>query len=77
QSDVPDGAVRFIMALRAIGEGHVSSVTFRTGLIGADESISVDVPSRTAVPPIILQDEHEGLLGVKLLCGGSYTLSET
>jgi hypothetical protein len=28
QADVPDGAVRFVMALRAIGEGHVSSVSF-------------------------------------------------
>ena len=77
QSDVPDGSVRFIMALRAIGEGHVSSVTFRTGLIGADQSITVDMPSPTAVPPIIQHEVHDGLTGVKLLCGGSYTLSET
>ena len=77
QTDVPEGSVRFIMALRAIGEGHVSSVTFRTGLIGPDESISVDTPSRTAVAPIIAHDETDGLTGVKLLCGGSYTLSET
>lgn len=77
QSGAPQGSVRFIMALRAIGEGHVSSVTFRTGLIGADEGISIDVPSPTAVPPLIQYSEHDGLTGVKLLCGGSYTLSET
>lgn len=77
QSDVPEGSIRFVMALRAIGEGHVSSVTFRTGLIGPGGTLSVDVPSRTAVPPIIQRDESDGPLGVKLLCGGSYTLSET
>lgn len=29
--DLPCGAVRFLLSLRAVGEGHVSSVTFRTG----------------------------------------------
>jgi predicted GH43/DUF377 family glycosyl hydrolase len=29
------------------------------------------------VPPIIQKDEHDGVLGVNLLCGGSYTLSDT
>ncbi|WP_010184641.1 glycoside hydrolase family 130 protein [Sphingomonas sp. PAMC 26605] len=77
QSEVPEGSVRFLMALRAIGEGHVSSVTFRTGLIGPGGDLSVDVPSRTAVPPIIQREEGDGPLGIKLLCGGSYTLSET
>jgi predicted GH43/DUF377 family glycosyl hydrolase len=76
QSDVPDGSVRFIMALRAIGEGHVSSVTFRTGLIGAEGDVSVDAPSPTAVAPVIQRDEGDGL-GVRLRCGGSFTLSET
>jgi hypothetical protein len=30
QRNVPPGAVRFIMSLRATGEGHVSSIVFRT-----------------------------------------------
>ena len=29
QSDLPTGAVRFLMSLRATGEGHVSSIVFR------------------------------------------------
>ena len=33
QSGVPDGCLRFIMSLRATGEGHISSIEFRTGLI--------------------------------------------
>jgi predicted GH43/DUF377 family glycosyl hydrolase len=31
QSNAPEGATRLVFALRGIGEGHVSSVTFRTG----------------------------------------------
>lgn len=41
QSNVPIGALRFILSLRAVGEGHVSSLTFRTGLIASDGRISV------------------------------------
>jgi hypothetical protein len=32
QSDVTPGALRFILSLRATGEGHISSITFRTGI---------------------------------------------
>lgn len=46
QRDLPDGAVRFILSLRATGEGHVSSVVFRTGVIGSDHEIQMDPPSR-------------------------------
>ena len=28
-TNLPDGAVRFLMSLRATGEGHVSSIVFR------------------------------------------------
>jgi predicted GH43/DUF377 family glycosyl hydrolase len=39
QTGLADGAVRFIMSLRATGEGHISSVVFRTGVIEADHTI--------------------------------------
>lgn len=42
QSGVPAGAVRFIMSLRATGEGHVSSIVFRTGVITAEEEVHID-----------------------------------
>lgn len=51
QSGVPTGGKRFILSLRATGEGHVSSLTFRTGLIQADGSVSVDPPARLATIP--------------------------
>ena len=77
QGNVPEGATRFVMSLRAIGEGHVSSVTFRTGIIGADGAVTVDKASPVAVPPIIEHVEEDGAAGVRLLCGGSRELSET
>jgi predicted GH43/DUF377 family glycosyl hydrolase len=46
QSGVPAGSVRFVLSLRAIGEGHLSSVEFRTGLIGRDARITVDPAPR-------------------------------
>jgi predicted GH43/DUF377 family glycosyl hydrolase len=33
QTDLPTGALRFVLSLRATGEGHISSVTFRTGIV--------------------------------------------
>jgi predicted GH43/DUF377 family glycosyl hydrolase len=53
QSGVREGAVRFILSLRAIGEGHVSSLTFRTGTIAANGSLAVDPAARLASMPQI------------------------
>ena len=36
QTGAPAGGVRFVLSLRAVGEGHVSSLTFRSGSIAAD-----------------------------------------
>ena len=33
QGDLDEGSLRFIMSLRAIGEGHVSSIVFRSGVL--------------------------------------------
>jgi len=41
QTGLPPGALRFILSLRATGEGHISSITFRTGIIYADHRIEV------------------------------------
>lgn len=42
QSNLQPGDTRFLMSLRATGEGHVSSIVFRTGIIAADLSVHVD-----------------------------------
>ena len=51
QSGVPKGGRRFILSLRAVGEGHVSSLTFRSGIIGADGNVTVDPTARLASIP--------------------------
>ncbi len=53
QDGVPEGSLRFIMSLRATGEGHISSVEFRTGLIAADGDIHLDPVSRYVAMPEI------------------------
>jgi predicted GH43/DUF377 family glycosyl hydrolase len=51
QSGTPEGGLRFILSLRAVGEGHVSSLTFRAGTIAADGSLAVDPTARLASSP--------------------------
>jgi len=55
QSGTQPGSLRFILSLRAVGEGHVSSLTFRTGTVAADGSITVDPTARLASSPRIEQ----------------------
>jgi hypothetical protein len=48
QTDLPPGALRFILSLRATGEGHISSITFRTGIIHPDHRIEVFPPTASS-----------------------------
>lgn len=41
QTDLPEGALRFVLSLRATGEGHISSISFRSGILHADGRIEV------------------------------------
>jgi predicted GH43/DUF377 family glycosyl hydrolase len=41
QTDLPAGALRFVLSLRATGEGHISSITFRAGIIHSDLRIEI------------------------------------
>jgi len=41
QSGLDDKSVRFVMSLRAVGEGHISSVAFREGIAKTDGSFSL------------------------------------
>jgi predicted GH43/DUF377 family glycosyl hydrolase len=53
QSSAPENGCRFILSLRAVGEGHISSLTFRSGSIAADGSVAVDPTTRLACVPRI------------------------
>src|SRR6266540_339171 len=41
QTGLGQGDIRFILSLRATGEGHISSIQFRTGVIHRDHSIGI------------------------------------
>jgi predicted GH43/DUF377 family glycosyl hydrolase len=62
QTGAPAGGVRFVLSLRAVGEGHISSLTFRAGTIFADGTISVDPPARLASSPRIVA-RYDSTLG--------------
>lgn len=51
QSDLPPGSLRFILSLRATGEGHISSITFRTGFLDAHGNITINAPTRYSLEP--------------------------
>jgi predicted GH43/DUF377 family glycosyl hydrolase len=51
QSTAPPGGLRFVLSLRAVGEGHVSSLTFRSGTIAADGVVTADPAVRCASVP--------------------------
>ena len=51
QTDLPEGALRFVLSLRATGEGHISSITFRTGILHSDQRIEVFTPKGFLAEP--------------------------
>lgn len=51
QSGLPKGSLRFVLSLRATGEGHISSITFRTGAVSAQHRITLTPPARLATEP--------------------------
>lgn len=78
QDGLAQGEVRIVMSLRAIGEGHVSSVTFRTGVWVPGGTLVIDTASPAAVAPIIGgEQDGDGPLRIDLHCGGSRVISET
>jgi predicted GH43/DUF377 family glycosyl hydrolase len=51
QSDVPAGSLRIVLSLRATGEGHISSITFRTGYLDERCAVTVAPPTRYSLEP--------------------------
>ena len=67
QEGVAVGAARFVMSVRGIGEGHRSSIGFRTGVIDALGTLAIDEPGPhpaigTHWEPLLEQQNFMGLL---------------
>jgi predicted GH43/DUF377 family glycosyl hydrolase len=56
QNGVPPGSIRFLMSLRAVGEGHISSIVFRRGII--DENINITFEPIIPCPRQLRREEN-------------------
>ncbi len=60
QSGMPKGSLRILMSLRAVGEGHISSVAFREGIITDKNELTLapEPPFATAADAREEDEEH-------------------
>ncbi len=58
QTGAEPGEQRFIMSLRATGEGHISSIEFRAGTLAGDGGLTLDPVSRFVSAPEVIVDPH-------------------
>jgi predicted GH43/DUF377 family glycosyl hydrolase len=56
QKGLESGSSRFVMSFRATGEGHVSSIEFRSGVVDKNQDIYFDAVSRYVATPEIHTD---------------------
>ncbi len=56
QTGVAKNSIRFIMSFRATGEGHISSIVFRSGIIKRNGSFSFDNVSEFVETPVLSHD---------------------
>jgi predicted GH43/DUF377 family glycosyl hydrolase len=60
QGNVPPGSRRFIMSMRATGEGHISSLCFRSGVVDAEGHITIDKPTGfVTLPQVVPNAEYD------------------
>jgi predicted GH43/DUF377 family glycosyl hydrolase len=77
QTGAPQNGCRFILSLRAVGEGHISSLTFRSGTIGSDGSVAVDPTARLAsVPKVVNRTSRSNGDAVEVVFRSEDDLSE-
>jgi predicted GH43/DUF377 family glycosyl hydrolase len=60
QSGLRPGEVRVVVSLRAIGEGHISSIEFREGVVGPGPAVRIDAPSKYAVTGTTIERGSNG-----------------
>jgi len=60
QEEVNPGSVRFLLSLRALGEGHISSIVFRSGILDSSGGIALDsVCPFIEVPEVELDPKYD------------------
>ncbi len=78
QSGMDRGSVRFVMSLRAVGEGHISSVVFREGIARPNGGFTL-WPQSSFATSVDLDDEslHDSDSGVTVHRHAELSLSNT
>ena len=77
QSGAPDRGCRFILSLRAVGEGHVSSLTFRSGSLAANGEVTLDPAAKLASPAAVRSRRSAaGLVEIELGFDPAHDISE-
>jgi predicted GH43/DUF377 family glycosyl hydrolase len=72
QSGLRPGAVRFVLSLRAVGEGHLSSIEFRSGVAGPGHQLVLDAKGSCLAAGRPLPTTYDrALLRAKLAEAGS------
>lgn len=76
QGGLAPGQLRFVMSLRAVGEGHLSSVGFRTGVVGPGQQLVLDDPGPHVETGTVSPTLHDrDLFAAKLADAGADTES--
>lgn len=75
QSRLEQGSLRFIMSLRATGEGHISSIEFRTGVITRHGDVKLDPADRYVSGAEIDRDPSYDLAAFTSMLEGSRRVS--
>jgi predicted GH43/DUF377 family glycosyl hydrolase len=74
QGRLAKGELRFILSLRATGEGHISSITFRTGTVDSRQRIKLSPPVGFAAEPerVLNEAYDKSLFAIKLREAGVF-----
>ncbi len=66
QTGAPAGSLRVVVSIRAVGEGHISSIEFRTGLVGPNGDVELAAPGAPATGHRLSPVFHKALFMAKL-----------
>lgn len=60
QSGIGEGAIRFVLSLRTVGEGHISSISFREGVATSDGNFTLWPETPFAIAAATQNHDGEG-----------------
>ena len=68
QGDLPEGSLRVIFSFRAVGEGHISSLTFRSGILDKKKNLMLGpVSPFLETPEVVLNPTYEKAVFLMIL----------